>query len=99
MYNPIMERREELVRLCKKFKVNILYAFGSRNKEIRQMLDSMIAELLPDSRDVDIGVLGKTSLSVEDMVNLDLDLEDFFKVSAYDLAVLTFNSSAINLMS
>ena len=88
MYNPIMERREKLVRLCKKYKIDILYAFGSQAKEIYQFMDGTGAISLPGSSDADIGILVKTPLSVDDKVSLIIDLEDLFQVGCVDLVSL-----------
>lgn len=83
-----MERREELVRLCKKYQVDILYSFGSRAKEIYRFLERTSATSLSGSSDADIGILVKTPLSVDDKVSLVIDLEDFFQVGRVDLVSL-----------
>jgi hypothetical protein len=86
--NPIIERREEPVRLCKKNKIDILYAFGRQVKEIYRFMDGTGAISIPGSRDVDIGILVKTPKSVDDKVNLVIDLEDYFQVGCEDLVSL-----------
>lgn len=82
--------KEELAALCRRHRVEALYAFGSRSREIAQRVLS--GESLPkgSTSDVDIGVLPRQGavLDARDKVRLMADLEDLFRVGRVDLVVL-----------
>jgi len=85
------ERAEALARLCDKFRVDILYIFGSRASEVREWLAGDHPSLPPGPADVDVGV--KTAwgarLSVHDKVLLALAMEDLLGVTRVDLVCLS----------
>ena len=84
------ERYQQLIQLCQQFDVAILYAFGSRGRDVWEWLHGHRDRLTPDPRDVDVGVKlrpGKR-LSVREKVALTLALEDLLDVSRVDLVVL-----------
>ncbi len=84
------QRKEALEQLCRRFQVVILYAFGSRAREVRDWLAGERSDLSPGPSDVDIGVKAAPGirLSVHDKVQLALALEDLFGVSRVDLVCL-----------
>lgn len=86
-----MIREEWLANLCQRYQIVILYAFGSRAREVRQWALGEIEALDPDNpADVDVGVKpapGQT-LSVRDKVKLAITLEDKLNVSRVDLVSL-----------
>jgi predicted nucleotidyltransferase len=86
-----MKNRElALQRICERFRLQILYVFGSRAEQARKWLFGELDGLEPGPSDVDVGV--KTSereeLTVENKVNLALALEDFFGAYPVDLVSL-----------
>ena len=83
-------RTEALARICETFRVDILYAFGSRAEEVREWLAGDRVTLSPDPSDVDIGVrpVPGVRLSVYDKVRLTQALEDLLGVGRVDLVVL-----------
>jgi predicted nucleotidyltransferase len=86
---PLCERKETIKTLCEEFGIAILYAFGSRSKEIIQFLSGE-SDLSYNDSDVDIGVKphpGKR-LPVEDKVRLALRLEETLGVKRVDLVLL-----------
>lgn len=82
-----MERAEALARLCEEFGVEILYAFGSRAKEVKDWVEGKVEMLPSGPSDVDIGAKEKPGVhfSLRDKVELAIALEDFFGVARVDL--------------
>ena len=83
-------RMEACARLCREFEIDILYAFGSRSREVREWFEGTRAGLSPGPADVDIGVKPAPGvhLSVHDKVRLTLALEDLLGVTRVDLVSL-----------
>jgi len=81
------EREASLAEICRRFEVEILYAFGSRAQEIWEWTLEQRETLTSGPSDVDIGVkpVPGRRLSVRDKVQLAIALEDFFGVSRVDL--------------
>ena len=90
MKKDMQQRKEALERICRRFQVVILYAFGSRAQEIREWLAGERSDLPPVPSDVDIGVKAAPGvhLSVHDKVQLALALEDLLGVNRVDLVCL-----------
>jgi len=85
-----MCRFELLARICNRFRIDILYVFGSRAGEVKAWLERERGDLPWTSSDVDIGVkpLPGERLSVRDKVRLAMALEDLFGVGRVDLVVI-----------
>jgi hypothetical protein len=83
-------KREELSTLCERHGLELMYAFGSRGEEARQVLEGAHAYPANTHPDLDIGVLpaGGKTLSVRDKASLAVELEEFFRVSRVDLVSL-----------
>jgi predicted nucleotidyltransferase len=81
------DRAESLARLCKEFRVDILYVFGSRASEVKEWLVGDRLNLPPDLADVDVGVktAREVRLSVRDKVRMAMALEDLLGVTRVDL--------------
>ena len=71
-------RLQKIEQICRKYRAKALYAFGSRSAEVLQALQS----------DLDIGILTSYPFSVDEKVNLALELEELFNVPRVDLVVL-----------
>jgi len=84
------DRVEALAQTCDEFRVNILYAFGSRAGEVKEWLVGDRSSLSPGLADVDVGVKvsQEDGLSVREKVRLALELEDLLGVSRVDLVCL-----------
>jgi predicted nucleotidyltransferase len=79
-----------LADICQDFELSILYAFGSRAREVLAWTQDDGLALERGPSDVDVGVKprpGKT-FTVEDKVRLALALEDLFGVGRVDLVCL-----------
>ena len=86
-----MKRREEyLANLCYEYGIDILYAFGSRAKEVKIWLKEDLGDLPPSLSDIDIAVkpISGKYLDIKEKVQLTIALEDFFKVPRADLVVI-----------
>jgi hypothetical protein len=70
--------------------VSILYAFGSRSREIYDWLEQQLQALSPGPSDVDIGARAMPGVfwSVKEKVQLAIALEDLFEAPRVDLIVL-----------
>ena len=76
--------------LCNRHGVAIMYAFGSRAREVRDWLDDDGAAALSGASDIDIGVrpIPAVRWGVDDKVRLAIALEDLFGCGRVDLVVL-----------
>ncbi len=86
-----MKRREEyLANLCYEYGIDILYAFGSRAKEVKSWLKEDLRDLPPSLSDIDIAIkpISGKYLDIKEKVQLTIALEDFFKVPRADLVVI-----------
>jgi len=75
-----VDRKKALEQLCEKYRVDFLYAFGSRAREVKEWVDGERESLASGPSDVDIGVkyAGGFRPSVREKVELAIELEDFF---------------------
>ncbi len=85
-----MSAYHALVELCQQYQVDILYVFGSRDKEIKAMLGENQAVKVENPSDVDIGVKPGINVvySPRQKVELTQALEDLFGVPRVDLVIL-----------
>ena len=80
--------KEKIISLAAKYRLKIIYAFGSRAKEALNVIEGRM-DLLPcTSSDLDIGVKPERLLTVEEKVEIALFFEDLFNVSRVDVVVL-----------
>ena len=94
-----MLRKIQLTEVCRRYGIDVLYAFGSRAKEIAEWISGQKKAASHLMSDVDIGVLpqAERSLNVRDKVHLMADLEDLFEVGRVDLVVLSEASAFLAL--
>ena len=81
-------RLQKIERLCKKYQIKALYAFGSRAAETLHVLEDEAFQFRESQSDLDVGVLTHSPFSIDDKVNLALELEDTFNLPHVDLLVL-----------
>ena len=81
---------QRLSRLAEKYKLSVIYAFGSRSKEALNFISGRNRILDFKGADLDIGVLPQTKgkLTVHQKVDLAADLEDLFEAHRVDLVSL-----------
>jgi predicted nucleotidyltransferase len=81
-------RLQRIEQICRKFGVKALYVFGSRSAEIAHAVQDEKLAFQQLQSDLDIGVLTKSELSVDEKVDLMLELEELFNVPRVDLVIL-----------
>jgi len=82
--------RRGLADRCNRYGVEIVYVFGSRAEELKEILNGKAKSPASDLSDADIGVKLRpaSSLSVREKVRLSAELEDLLGVNRVDLCVL-----------
>jgi len=86
------ERKDRLSQIAERFRLDIIYAFGSRSKELVEWLNGTKFDLsISRLSDVDIGVKPHSGiqLSIKEKVHLSIALEDLFSVEKVDLVVIS----------
>lgn len=86
-----MNRKTALARICEKYGVCDMYAFGSRGKEALDFLHERIDCFTPSHSDIDIGVRFSKDVhpTLKSLVQIEFELEDFFKLSRVDVVSVT----------
>lgn len=86
-----MTRKTTLARICEKYNVCDLYAFGSRAKEALDFVNERISELSSSNSDIGIGVRVPRGIrpSMEALVHLEIELENFFVLPRVDVVSVT----------
>jgi predicted nucleotidyltransferase len=81
---------QQLHPLADRYRLAVIYVFGSRAGEIASRLEGKEAPVVALQSDVDVGVQPEKGerLSSEDRVELTLALEDLFGARRVDLVVL-----------
>lgn len=80
--------QREIKRLANRYDLQLIYAFGSRAKEVFALIHGKKASLPPSSSDLDIGLKSHRPLSVEEKVKIAVFLEDLFGVPRVDVVML-----------
>jgi predicted nucleotidyltransferase len=81
-------RFQKLEQVCKKYQIRALYVFGSRGTELLQAIQDDSFDLAKSTSDLDFGALTHSPFSIENKVNLTLELESLFGLSDVDLFIL-----------
>ncbi len=81
-------RQQKIESICRKRGIKALYVFGSRAAEVLYALDDDAYQFQKSQSDLDIGILIPSPFSVDDKVDLMLELEGLFNVPRVDLLVL-----------
>jgi len=74
--------------LASAYDLQIIYAFGSRASEARDLIAGTIGRLSPGASDLDIGVNSARRLTVQEKVEIAVFFEDLFGVSRTDVVVI-----------
>jgi predicted nucleotidyltransferase len=84
------EREIALENLCRQISIEILYAFGSRAREVKNWFNNIYLELVDSNSDVDIGVKPsrQKAFSIHEKVYYALALENMLGVNRVDLISL-----------
>ena len=81
-------RLRKIQQICRKYQVQALYVFGSRSAEILQAIREKALEIQSSPSDLDIGILTHSPLSLDEKVNITLELEELFNAALVDLVIL-----------
>jgi len=79
---------QKIEQICKKYQIRAFYVFGSRGAELFQAIQDDAIQPAKSPSDLDFGALTRSPFSMEDKVNLTLELETLFGLSDIDLFIL-----------
>lgn len=81
---------KKIIEICKRFSIELIYAFGSRQMELKRYVEGTGPIDRSDSSDFDIGIKAEvlSSLSARDKSEITIALEDLYKISRVDLVVI-----------
>lgn len=79
---------QKIEQMSRKYQLKALCVFGSRSAETLRALRDDPYEFQSSQSDLDIGVLTHSPFSVNDKVNLRLELEEVFDLPRVDLCIL-----------
>lgn len=80
--------KDDIAGLARKYQIQIIYAFGSRAKEIFGRVASQKRRSARSKSDLDIGVKPQRPLKVKEKVEIALFFEDLFDVPKVDVVVI-----------
>jgi predicted nucleotidyltransferase len=80
--------KDEIAGLARKYRLQIIYAFGSRAKEIFGRVTGQTRRSSRSKSDLDIGVKPQRPLTVKEKVEIALFFEDRFDVPRVDVVVI-----------
>jgi predicted nucleotidyltransferase len=80
--------KDEIAGLARKYRLQIIYAFGSRAKEIYGRVTGQTRRSSRSKSDLDIGVKSQRPLTVKEKVEIALFFEDRFDVPKVDVVVI-----------
>jgi predicted nucleotidyltransferase len=84
----MLGEKKEIERMAVKYNLQIIFAFGSRAKEVLEVIEGRMARLSPIASDLDIGVKPEDPLSVQKKVEIAIFFEDLFDLPRVDVVVL-----------
>ena len=82
------EMKEKITKIASKYRLQIIYTFGSRAKEVLDRMEGRISHLSSTPSDLDIGVKPEKPLTVEEKVEIAIFFEDLFDLQRVDVVVL-----------
>jgi len=80
--------KEKIGQIAAKHGLQIIYAFGSRAEEAKDVVEGRIERLSSSPSDLDIGVKPESPLTIETKVEIAIFFEDLFHLSRVDVVVL-----------
>jgi len=80
--------KEKIGQIAAQYGLQIIYAFGSRAKEAREVVEGCIERLSSTPSDLDIGVKPERPLTVEEKVEIAIFFEDHFHLNRVDVVIL-----------
>lgn len=80
-----MDYKAKLASLADEFNVQVIYAFGSRAKEIFHLVHQKKQHPAAAKSDLDIGIKSEKPLTVQEKVKIAIFFEDLFDVPKVDI--------------
>jgi len=80
--------KEKIGQIAAKHGLQIIYAFGSRAEEAKEVVEGRIERLSSTPSDLDIGVKPESPLTVEAKVEIAIFFEDLFYLPRVDVVIL-----------
>jgi len=80
--------KEKIGQIAAKHGLQIIYAFGSRAEEAKEVVEGRIERLSSTPSDLDIGVKPENPLTVEAKVEIAIFFEDLFHLPRVDVVIL-----------
>ena len=80
-----MNYKKKIETLADKYQLQLIYAFGSRAKEILNTVEGKKSLSTTSNSDLDIGIKSEKPLSVQKKVEIAVFLEDLFDVPRVDV--------------
>ena len=80
-----MEYKKALESLADKYHLQLIYAFGSRAKEIFQIIHQKKNQPAAAKSDLDIGIKPEKPLTIQEKVKIAIIFEDLFDVPKVDV--------------
>ncbi len=80
-----MNYKKKIESLADKYHLQLIYAFGSRAKEIFHIIHQNKHQATATNSDLDIGIKPEKSLNVQEKVKIAIFFEDLFDVPKVDV--------------
>lgn len=80
--------QRKIKKIAEKYHIQIIYAFGSRAKEIARVLEGKKLSLTPSRSDLDIGIMPDNPLRVKEIADISVFFEDLFDLPRVDIVVV-----------
>jgi predicted nucleotidyltransferase len=80
-----MDYKKKLASLAGKYGLQVIYAFGSRAKEIFNIVHQKKHLTTSSKSDLDIGIKPEKPLNVQEKVNVAIFFEDLFDIPRVDV--------------
>jgi len=80
--------KEEIRNIASQYGLQMIYAFGSRAREVLDLAEGRTEKFSSGSSDLDIGIKPAKPLTVDEKVKIAIFFEDLFDVARVDLIVL-----------
>jgi hypothetical protein len=84
----VTDYRRRIKNFARRNGLEIIYAFGSRAKEIRSRIEGKKQRSMHPQSDLDLGIKPVRPLSVKEKVRIALFFEDLFQVPRVDVVSL-----------
>ena len=82
--------KQKLEKICRRYSIESIYAFGSRQMELKRYIEGTGPIDRSDSSDFDVEIKAEvlSSLNARDKSEITIALEDLYKISRVDLVVI-----------